>query len=357
MSSLFKDMLKSDETLFKNEIALDFDYLPKLIPYREQEQRVMAACIKPLLEEKNGKNLFIFGLPGIGKTAAARHVFRELEEENDDVIPIYINCWQKNTAFKILLHICDALGYKLTHNKRSDELFEVIKKMLNKKAAVFAFDEADKLEDLDFLYSLLEEVYRKSIFLITNHHDFIDNLDTRVKSRLLPEIMEFRQYNLNETRGILKQRSDHAFYPDVFDEDAFEFIVKKAFDLKDIRSGLHLMRECTNIAENKSSKKIKLEHAEEASKKIDEFTVKKSADLASDEKMILDIIKNNSNSKIGDLYQVYQEKGGGLVYKSFQRKIDKLLKNKFISVEKTSGGKDGNTTIVKYAQTKKLTDF
>ena len=116
MSSLFKDILKSDETLFKNEVALDFDYLPKLIPYREQEQRAMAACIKPLLEERNGKNLFIFGFPGIGKTAAARHVLMELEEETDDVIPIYINCWQKNTTFKILLDICDILGYKLTHN-------------------------------------------------------------------------------------------------------------------------------------------------------------------------------------------------------------------------------------------------
>ncbi len=355
--SLFKDMLKSDETLFKNEIALDFDYLPKLIPYREQEQRNMAACIKPLLEERNGKNLFIFGAPGIGKTAAVRHVLKELEEENDDVIPIYINCWQKNTTFKILLEICEILGYKLTHNKRSDELFVIVKKLLNKKSVVFAFDEADKLEDLDFLYSILEEIYRKSVFLITNHHDFIGNLDTRIKSRLLPEMMEFRQYNLNETKGILKQSSVHSFYSNVFDEDAFEFVVKKTFDLKDIRSGLHLMRESASIAENKSLKKIKLEHAEEAAKKVDKFTIKKSTDLASDEKMILDIIKGNSNEKIGDLYKIYQEKGGSLVYKSFQRKIDKLCKNKFISTEKTAGGKEGNTTIIKYAQTKKLTDF
>jgi len=57
------------------------------------------------------------------------------------------------------------------------------------------------------------------------------------------------------------------------------------------------------------------------------------------------------------LFKTYQKKGGSLAYKSFQRKIDKLQKNKFISVEKTTGGKEGNTTIVKYAQTRKLTDF
>lgn len=357
MSSLFKDMLRSDQTLFKNEIALDFDYLPKLIPYREQEQRKMAACIKPLLEERNGKNLFIYGPSGIGKTAAVRHVLRELEEESEDVIPIYINCWQKNTTFKILLEICEILGYRLTHNKKSDELFIIIKKLLNKKSVVFALDEADKLEDLDFLYTILEEIYRKSIFLITNYHDFIDNLDPRVKSRIIPEMMEFKPYNSSETKGILHQRSGYAFVPGVWEQDAFEFVVKKSAEIEDIRSGLHLMKESAYIAENKSLKKINLEHAEEAVKKLDKFTIKRSTDLAYDEKVILDLIKDNSDCKIGDLYKMYQEKGGSLVYKTFQRKIDKLCKNKFISTVKTSGGKEGNTTIIKYAQTKKLTEF
>ncbi|MBU0461012.1 MAG: cell division control protein 6, partial [Nanoarchaeota archaeon] len=78
--SLFKDMLKGDESLFRNEIALDYDFLPKLLPYRENEQRHLATCIAPLLNGRNGKNLFIFGAPGIGKTAAMKFVFRDLEE-------------------------------------------------------------------------------------------------------------------------------------------------------------------------------------------------------------------------------------------------------------------------------------
>ena len=54
---LFKDMLKSDESLFRDEIALDYDFLPKLLPYREKEQFYLANCIKPLLQKRNGKNL------------------------------------------------------------------------------------------------------------------------------------------------------------------------------------------------------------------------------------------------------------------------------------------------------------
>jgi len=356
--ALFKDMLGSDESLFRNEVALDYSFLPKLLPHRESQQRYIAASIKPLLMGKNGRNVFVFGAPGIGKTAAIRHVINELEDETEEVLPIYINCWQKNSTFKIIVDICEQLGYKLTHNKRTEELFEIIKAIANKKSVVFAFDEVDKLEEYGFLYSILEEIYRKSVILITNYPDWFDDLDDRVKSRLTSESLEFRPYNLEETRDILKQRMDYAFVPGVWEKDAFELVVKKTADAEDIRTGLYLMREAANMAEDKSSRKIKLEHAEEALKKVSKFTIKKSTDLNEDEQSILSMIKNNSEKKIGDLYTMYREKGGKLVYKSFQRKIEKLEKNKFISCKKTSGGKDGNTTIVKYAsQTKKLTEF
>ncbi|MDP6600354.1 MAG: AAA family ATPase [Candidatus Woesearchaeota archaeon] len=356
--ALFKDMLHSDESLFKNELALDYSFLPKILPHREQQQRYIATIIKPLLTGKNGKNIFIYGAPGIGKTAAIRFVLNELEEETEEVVPVYINCWQKNTTFKILVDICEQLGYRLTHNKRTEELFQIVKNMLNKKAAVFAFDEVDKLEEIDFLYAILEDIYKKSILLITNDKEWLDNLDDRVKSRLLPESLEFKPYNLEETKDVLKQRVQYAFVSDVWDDDSFELIVKKTAEAQDIRIGLHLMRESGNIAEDKSSRKITLDYTNEAIKKIDEFTIKKSSDLTEDEQNILNLIKKNSEKKIGDLYNVYKEQGGELVYKSFQRKIEKLEKNKFVTVKKTSGGADGNTSIVKYAtETKKLTEF
>ena len=157
------------------------------------------------------------------------------------------------------MDICEQLGYKLTHNKRTEELFEIIKAIANKKAVVFAFDEVDKLEEYDFLYSILEEIYRKSVILVTNYSGWFDDLDDRVKSRLMSESLEFKPYNLEETRDILKQRMDYAFVPGVWEKDAFEFVVKKTADAEDIRTGLYLMREAANMAEDKSSRKITLD--------------------------------------------------------------------------------------------------
>ena len=356
--ALFKDILHSDESLFKNELALDYSFLPKILPHREQQQRYMASIIKPLIDGKNGKNLFVYGAPGIGKTAAMKFVLNELEEETDDVVPVYINCWQKSTTFKIVVDICGQLGYKLTHNKRTEELFDIIKNMLNKKAVIFAFDEVDKLEEIDFLYNIMEEIYKKSILLVTNDREWLEDLDDRINSRLLPETLEFKPYNFEETRDVLRQRMEYAFVPNIWDNEAFEIIVKTTAEAEDMRIGLHLMRESGNIAESKASRKITLEHAKEAITKINQFTIKKSSDLTEDEQQILDMIKENSDKKIGDLYTIYKSHNGELVYKSFQRKIEKLEKNKFINVKKTSGGPDGNTTIIKYAtETKKLTEF
>ena len=357
MGGLFKDILGSSETLFKNDVALDYSFQPKIVPYREKEQRLVAACIKPLFEDKSGKNIFIFGQPGVGKTVACRHILKELEEETEEIVPIYINCWQRNTTYKIILEICDLMDFKFVQNKKTEELFRWIKQALNKKSVVFVFDEVDKLEDLDCLYMILEEIYRKTIVLITNYKEWLIDLDERIKSRLTPEIIEFKPYSYEETKGILKQRMEHAFQQNVWDNDAFELVANKTADLQDIRTGLYLMKEAGLIAESRSSRKIILEHARQALGKVDEFSIKKTSDLASDEQIILDLIKNNSGKKIGDFFKLYQDNGGKLVYKSFQRKIDKLEKNKFIAVEKTAGGEDGNTTIIRHNSEKKLTDF
>ncbi|MBW2983816.1 AAA family ATPase [Candidatus Woesearchaeota archaeon] len=355
---LFNDMLKSDETLFKNELALDYEYLPKILPYREEQQKYIAACIRPLLAGKNGKSLFVYGAPGIGKTAATRFVLRDLENDTEEVVPIYINCWQKNTSFKIILEICNILGYKLAHNKRTEELFEIVKGILNKKSVVFAFDEVDKLEDLDFLYMILEEIYKKTVLLITNYKDWLINLEERLRSRLTAELLEFKPYNLEETKGILKHRCNYAFVPNVWEPNAFETVVKKTADLEDIRYGLNVMRTSANEAENKSSRKITPEHVEIALSRMDDFSVKKSGDLSDDERSILNIIKENSSKRIGEIYDLYKKADGKSAYKTFQRKVKKLQEGKFISVDKTEGGPEGNTTIVKFKDVeKKLSDF
>ncbi len=350
--SLFDDVLGAGESLFRNEDALEYEFLPKLLPYREREQEAIARCISPLFQGRNGRNALVHGAPGIGKTAAARFVLRELEEKTDDILVCYVNCWQVNTSYKVFLELCEQLGFKFTQNKNSGELLKVIGSIVNKKSAVLVFDEIDKAEEQDFLYSLQEELLKKAIVLITNYKSWLLELDDRIKSRLSPEPIEFRQYSEKETRGILEQRRDAAFVPGVWDEGAFTLATLQAANAKDIRTGLYLMRQAALKAEEKAAKRITEEHVKLALGSMDEFTIKSSADLSEEEKFIFGIVKKHDGKKIGELYNQYKKEGGQASYKTFQRKLAALDEAKFVSLTRQTG-EGGNTTIVN----RKLTEF
>lgn len=355
--SLFKNILSSDETIFKNENALDFDFIPKIIPFREQEQKEIAFSIAPLINGRDGRNLFIYGNPGIGKTVASKFVLRDLENETEEVLTIYINCWQKNTSFKVIQEVCHQLNYKLTHNKKTDELIKILANIINKKSAVLVLDEVDKLDDTNSIYSFLEELYKKSLILITNYESWLPNLDNRIKSRLNPQILKFSSYNYDETRKILSQRAKHAYFENVISESLIDLMAEKSFQLRDIRSGIYLLKQAGLNAEASSSKKITQEHVNKAISNLKEFSTKNKESLHDEERILLEIIKDNSGLKMGDLFKLYQEKGGKGVYKTFQRLIKKLDSNRFITTNKKSLGKKGNTKIVEYSGLRKLSDY
>ena len=83
MSGLFDDILAGDQTLIENENALEFEFLPKILPHRDNETKFLASCILPLFHDRMGKNVLINGAPGIGKTAATKHVLREMQDADE----------------------------------------------------------------------------------------------------------------------------------------------------------------------------------------------------------------------------------------------------------------------------------
>ena len=349
---LFENMLSGNESLFLNEVVLDFDYIPKLFKYRENDQKYIAECIKPLFNNRDGRNLFVYGSQGIGKSACIKVVLRELQEKSD-INCIYVNCWKFNTSFKVISEICSLIGYKWVHNKRTDELLDASSKILNKEGSVIILDEADKLEEQEIIYSLLEDLDKKCIFLITNNSEFLIKLDTRIKSRLRADMIEFKPYNKIETEGILRQRMEFAFVKDIFDEDGFSKIVDKTFNLEDMRIGLFLMKESGERAENDSSKKILLKHVDESLKNLDKFMLKDKLEVG--DTKILEIIKENSGKSIGSLFEIYQKNNGDVGYKTFSRRIKDLEKAGLISTKEIV--KNGKTRIVEYGVMKKLEEF
>lgn len=340
----FDTHLKDTESLFKDEMALDSEYTPKFIKFRENEQQRIADVLKPLVQKRNSINLFITGSPGLGKTLAVKHIIREMEEKglDENVFLLYVNCWKKDSAHKIMLDLCNQLDYRFTINKTTDQLVKEVSKILNMKSSAVILDEADKLEPQAFsiVYTLLEDIYRKSVILITNNNKFLAQIDQRILSRLTPETIEFRQYKEEEVYYILKERISYAFVEKVFSEEALKCISKKTFEIKDVRMGLFLLKESGNIAERKLKKCIELEDARSAVEKLPDFSIK--PDLTGEQIKLLEIVKLNSGKTISEIHHLFDI---NLPYRSFFRKIKTIEKAKLINLKNENMGK-GNKTLV-----------
>ena len=334
--SLFSNSQDST-SIFKNEIALDPNFTPRgPIEFRENENKYIAECIKPLLQRRNGKNLVIFGPPGIGKTLACLKVREELEGTTDEVQVFYINLWKKNTSHKIILELCEQLDYKFTHNKSSDELLNIVKQRINQNSAVFIFDEADRAESLELLYQFAEDVYRKTIILITNDKSWVYKIDQRLKSRLMPDPLEFRPYNLQEIKQILKSRTQLAFNTSTIQEDSLNLVAQKTLQSGDIRTGLFLLREAALMAESKSLKKITNEYIQQSIEKISDF--RRPVELDKDEEEILSIVNQNQSKTTTEIFDIFKDKTQSDKSKrTFLRKINSLEKANLIKLEEVSG--------------------
>lgn len=339
--ALFDDMLKEGESLFKDESVLDFDYLPKLLPYRENQQAYIAECIKPLAQGRQGKSLLICGSPGIGKTSCVRFVFNELEEATDDTRPIFINCWKKQTTNAILAEIVARLGGIGSQFKNNEELWEQVYKGLSRfKGIVIALDEIDKAKEYDFLYQIVENIKKFTLLMITNEKDFLANMDSRIRSRLVVEELDFPAYKRSEVAGILEERKKAAFVLGVWSKEAFDLVVDKCYSKGDMRIGMVLMREAGREAERNASKKITVEHVMKSKASIVDV---QASNLDEREKRVLQLIRDNRGIESGKLAEKLKAGGMDVPDSTLRRVLQKLDKGGYIFREQAKPDSGGQT--------------
>ncbi len=260
--------LGADESIFSNIDSLNAEFVPKFLPHREEEQKTIAQAIKPLCDGKCCRNLLVFGSSGIGKTHAVKRVLEDMLSESSEVLCAYANCWVYDKSGEILAKLCADLGYSVKAAENSAQLLARIKSRNEEKPIVFVFDEIDQADELDFLYSVLEEVQDRAVIAITNSNKWLAGLDERIRSRFLPQELEFRAYSKEEILDIMRERRKFAFYQDTWSREAAEILDEKTAELGDVRAGIQLMREAGLAAEEKASRIVMEEHALSAVKKL-----------------------------------------------------------------------------------------
>lgn len=348
--------MQNESKIFKNEEILNPEFLPDILPHRENQIKILADNLLPLSRSRIPQNTFIFGLPGIGKTHVVKYVFRQFEEYSEKVKTVYINCWDYKTSHSILSKIALELGVFVQRrgvgkDEVLEKLIEACKKM-NKGIAV-CLDEVDQLifKDKEALYDFLRiNQYIKNPFgliFISNNPNVFIKLEPRIKSSLDIDELEFKPYSLEEMKRILLERLKNAFF---HFEDGVAILtanhaVKKGGD---VRVGLQVLVKAGKIAENNNEDKLRVDHVKEVLKEVNKIKpeiLKKR--ISENEKIIVDLVKTRERWTSGDLYSEYGKIKENPVSERFFRDLLKhLAEVKLIKMVEVKRGFRGKTRFI-----------
>ncbi len=308
---IFSDI--SESRIFKNEEVLSTEYIPDILPHRENEIKQIARNILPLSKGRKAQNTFIYGPPGIGKTSVIKNVFEEFEKYSDQVRCVYINCWDYRTPTALLTQIIIELGQFVQRRGWSrDEIIQKLTETLKKRAKglVVCLDEVDQLE-MSALYDLLRiGQYVDTpvgIVLISNDQFVFSNAEPRIRSSLGKEDIEFKSYSHVEMKDILEERAKNAFhsYDSVIITLCANHAVKKRGD---VRIGLQCLLKAGRMAEEQGAKRVEVEQMKAVIKAVGEV----KADILKDklnnhEKLLLEALSDGKKYTSGELYNRYNE--------------------------------------------------
>jgi cell division control protein 6 len=345
----------SELKIFKSEEALSTEYLPDLLPNRENQIKELANNLLPAAKGRKPQSTFLSGPPGIGKTAVTKYVLREFEEYSG-IKTFYINCWDYRTAVAILSKIAIDLGTFVQRRSVSkDEVIEKLKEACGKsrKSLIICLDEVDQMEK-EALYDLLRiNQYIENpvgiVFISNNPHVFTDT-EPRIRSSLSIEEIEFKPYSLEEMKGILKERAKLAF---AAVEEGVVLLAANCAVSKggDVRIGLDCLRKSGRIAEQENSDKVKIEHIK---KIISEVKPAKPEILKEKinetEKIILGIVSEGKSWLSGEFYENYKKRVGDPVSERYFREfVNHLAEINLIKVRERKRGVKGRMRVISRA--------
>lgn len=256
---------------YQDSDYFNHNFIPTKMPHRLDETNTIANYIRPILLNKKPNNLLITGNTSMGKTTAIKRLFNSFNNNTNKAYCSYINCQINTTITQIYLKIYENLTKEtIIENKGSSELLNMIMHYLKKenKGLIVCLDDLDsyfKKKDISKILNQLLRIHEEegiliSLIIITNKIDFYQSLDTRASSIFSHEEVSFKDYTINQTYDILKERCYKGFCKNVIQDEQIKIIANYCHVFKDIRCGLDLLMELGNMINADNDCKIRDNH-------------------------------------------------------------------------------------------------
>jgi len=270
----------SESKIFANREVLSPHYIPKKLISRAKEINSIERALAPSLKGERGRNLFIYGKTGTGKTSCTKYVLDEVKGIPNTKAKIsYINCKIYNSRYRVLNKVVS--DHLPTYAKRGYGTVDLYEKLTNwieedNKILVAILDEVDVVKDLDDLIYTLTRINSDikaggvTIIGISNRVSFKESLDPRSLSTLYETELVFPPYYATELYEIIRDRTMTGFKSNAITDEILHFIAATAAkEGGDARLSLKILSKAGELAEEKEQEKISMKEAEEASKLAD----------------------------------------------------------------------------------------
>ncbi len=315
--------LLAESHIFSNREVLSPHFIPKKLLYRDREINNIERAIAPALKGERGRNLFVYGKTGTGKTSCVRYVIEEVKGiPNTRARISFINCRIYNSRFRVLNKIIS--DHIPTYAKRgygAVDLYEKLTSWIEEDNKIFVavLDEIDMVKDLDDLIYTLTRINSDvkaggvTLIGISNKVSFKDELDPRSLSSLYETELVFAPYYATELYAILKDRSSTGFKKDIVDDEVLHYVAAAAAkEGGDARFSLKVLSKAGELAEEKEASRITMKEAEDAIK-------------AAENEVVYDLVSTLPEHQKIVLYAIAMLTQSGGSYKKLTDGVDTYL--------------------------------
>lgn len=334
----FQEIL-AKKSIFKNMSVLSPHYIPKELPYREDQIKEIMCVVSPALKSQRPRNLIIYGKTGTGKTCSMKRIMNEFQEIAKNETMHYVNCRIYNSRYRILQKILK--GYIPELEKSGFGLPYLYEKLLeimeDDRQLIVVLDEIDMVKDLDELVYTLTRANDEadeggvSMVGISNRLSFKDSLDPRSRSSLYETEMVFPPYTSEQLQKILTERVKEGFEISVVKESAINLTAAlTAQESGDARYALKLLMKAGEMAEQKEKGNVDDNDVETARKKVELDLIAETITTLPDmHRIVLHSIASVTMS--GSRYARLEGVGSefllsGEVYEEYEKRCKKISK-------------------------------
>ncbi|RLG56056.1 MAG: hypothetical protein DRN99_00745 [Thermoproteota archaeon] len=368
-------MIAEPAVMFRDRRTLDLSYVPEELPCREQERKQLLESLLPAAAGEHSRQVVISGEYGVGKTALAKRVGRDLasiaRENRYKFRYIHVNCRHKSPLIVLADIVWKSFGRRIpTRGCSLEELLQHFRYSVIEEGVslLIALDEADSFwyygrDGEVLLYNLVRfsddsldsDLPSLSLMLVCRLDFLLKETLHGDTLALLRDQVYLRKYTLEQLREITEYRASKALYREAYDGEIIDLIARVAEPFGSARVAIQALRLAAEKAAADGLPRIYPEYVREAAESvcprdgwgISELTTEQATILLA----VASLLKSREKPyvKTGDVWSQYSTmcKVMGVrrvSYSQFLRELQYLEKCRYIVAKR--GGSRGNTMVI-----------